>query len=115
PELGRRIFVVNVRPIERPGSPPVVLLAIDDITNARAAESLRIDAETLRQVDRRKDEFLGILAHELRNPLAPMRFAVELLRRGDGAGVTSTRQLQILERQISHMVRIIDDLLDVSR
>lgn len=51
------------------------------VTNARAAEALGIDAETLRQVDRRKDEFLGILAHELGNPLPPMRFAIELMRR----------------------------------
>ena len=90
------------------------MLAIEDVTDARAAETLRIDAETLRQVDRRKDEFLGILAHELRNPLAPMRFALELLRR-PGGSAAKTKQLQVLDRQVAHMVRIIDDLLDVSR
>ena len=81
----------------------------------REAETLRIDAETLRQVDRRKDEFLGILAHELRNPLAPMRFALEILRQADGDPAKATRARQVLERQVAHMVRIVDDLLDVSR
>ena len=76
---------------------------------------LRIDAETLRLVDRRKDEFLGILAHELRNPLAPMRFALEILRQADGDPAKATRARQVLERQVAHMVRIVDDLLDVSR
>ena len=60
--------------------PTLLLLAVEDVTDARQAEALRIDAETLRLLDRRKDEFLGILAHELRNPLAPMRFALELMR-----------------------------------
>ena len=59
----------------------LLLLAVEDVTDARQAEALRIDAETLRLLDKRKDEFLGILAHELRNPLAPMRFALEMLRR----------------------------------
>ena len=92
-----------------------MLLAMDDVTDARQAEALRIDAETLRLVDRRKDEFLGILAHELRNPLAPMRFALEMLRRSDGNRLQTTRARQVLERQVAHMVRIVDDLLDVSR
>ena len=83
-DRGRRALVLNATPIVRTDRPTWLLLAIDDVTNARAAETLRIDAETLRQVDRRKDEFLGILAHELRNPLAPMRFALELLRRSGG-------------------------------
>ena len=48
-------------------------LAIDDVTDSRQPEALRIDADTLRLVDKRKDEFLGVLAHELRNPLAPMQ------------------------------------------
>ena len=64
-------------------------------------------------VDRRKDEFLGILAHELRNPLAPMRFALELMRQGGPSEVAKARQ--VLDRQVGHMVRIVDDLLDVSR
>ena len=76
---------------------------------------MRVDTETLRQVDRRKDEFLGILAHELRNPLAPMRYALEVLRLVQDSPSASAQARQILERQIAHMVRIVDDLLDVSR
>ncbi len=115
PQQGQRALIFNARPIVRPGRPNLLLLAIQDVTDERAAERLRIDAETLRLVDRRKDEFLGILAHELRNPLAPMRFAVEMLRRGDGTTSQKVKPVQVLERQITHMVRIIDDLLDVSR
>jgi signal transduction histidine kinase/ActR/RegA family two-component response regulator len=65
--------------------------------------------------DRRKDEFLATLAHELRNPLAPMTNAVTLLRRADGAPAVRDKALGILERQLRHIVRLIDDLLDVSR
>ncbi|HMC16847.1 MAG TPA: histidine kinase dimerization/phospho-acceptor domain-containing protein, partial [Albitalea sp.] len=65
---------------------------------------------------RTKDEFLATLAHELRNPLAPIANAVELLKRsGKGAEATHPRALQIMERQVQQMVRLIDDLLDVSR
>ena len=85
------------------------------MTDARQAEALRIDAETLRLVDKRKDEFLGILAHELRNPLAPMRFALEWLKRSDANPEETARARQVLDRQVAHMVRIVDDLLDVSR
>jgi two-component system CheB/CheR fusion protein len=94
---------------------PLTLLSIEDVTDAKQAEALRIDAATLRLVDRRKDEFLGILAHELRNPLAPMRFALELLNRTDGESDDVARVRQVLTRQVDHMVRIVDDLLDVSR
>jgi two-component system CheB/CheR fusion protein len=112
---GMRTLVINARTINRPDRPGLLLMSIDDVTEMRQAERLRIDAETLRLVDRRKDEFLGILAHELRNPLAPMRFALEALRRSDGSEADILRSQQVLERQINHMVRIVDDLLDVSR
>ena len=79
-----RTLVLNTKAIVRAERPSLVLLAVADVTDARQAEALRIDAETLRLVDKRKDEFLGILAHELRNPLAPMRFALEIMRRADG-------------------------------
>ena len=110
-----RTLVLNTKTIARADRPPFVLLAVDDVTDARQAETLRVDAETLRLLDKRKDEFLGLLAHELRNPLAPMRFALEILRRADGNLDQMARARQVLERQVSHMVRIVDDLLDVSR
>ncbi|MET0208375.1 MAG: ATP-binding protein, partial [Burkholderiaceae bacterium] len=70
------------------------------------------DAERLREQDRHKDEFLATLAHELRNPLAPMRYATALMRM-DAAGAERARD--IIDRQVGHMVRLIDDLLDLSR
>ena len=108
-------LVLNTRTIVRQERPALVLLAVTDVTDARQAEALRIDAETLRLVDKRKDEFLGILAHELRNPLAPMRFALEILRRADGNTDEIDAGAPGLDRQVTHMVRIVDDLLDVSR
>jgi two-component system CheB/CheR fusion protein len=112
---GLRTLVLNARAIARVGRPGLLLLSVDDVTDARQAERLRIDAETLRLVDRRKDEFLGILAHELRNPLAPMRYALEMLRRTTGSAPDGLRARAVLERQVQHLVRIVDDLLDVSR
>ncbi|HEY9027552.1 MAG TPA: ATP-binding protein [Burkholderiaceae bacterium] len=78
------------------------------------AERERAEAG-LRAADRRKDEFLATLAHELRNPLAPMLNAVALMRRADAAPAVRDKAMSILERQLRHVVRLIDDLLDVSR
>jgi signal transduction histidine kinase/ActR/RegA family two-component response regulator len=73
------------------------------------------DEEALKEADRRKDEFLATLAHELRNPLAPIRNALHIMRlaRNDGPVVEEARSM--MERQLGQMVRLIDDLLDVSR
>ncbi|MGC3969890.1 MAG: ATP-binding protein [Pirellulales bacterium] len=69
----------------------------------------------IREADRRKDDFLAMLAHELRNPLAPLRSAVDLQLMMDEGGETERELREVMDRQISHMGRIIDDLLDVSR
>jgi two-component system CheB/CheR fusion protein len=79
---------------------------IDDTKQAEAA---------LQEADRRKDEFLATLAHELRNPLAPMRNALELLRCAEGRGDLREQARGVLQRQLGLMVRLIDDLLDISR
>ena len=71
--------------------------------------------EQLREAHVRKDEFLAMLAHELRNPLAPIRTGLELIRRGGDTAVSIERVRGMMERQVGHMVRLIDDLLDVSR
>ena len=71
--------------------------------------------EVLREADRRKDEFLATLSHELRNPLAPSRNAVELMRRAGHDESLKDRSLAIMERQLQQLVRLTDDLLDVSR
>jgi signal transduction histidine kinase/CheY-like chemotaxis protein len=81
---------------------------------ARNAE-LRQSEDRLRDADRRKDEFLATLAHELRNPLAPIRSAVAVLRSGQASPDDRHEAQVIIERQVSQMSRLIDDLLDVSR
>ena len=78
------------------------------IENARVYEAAR-------QADRRKDEFLAMLAHELRNPLAPIRNALELMRVGQGDADLESNARATIERQVEHMVRLVDDLLDLSR
>jgi PAS domain S-box-containing protein len=76
----------------------------------------RVQAEaSLRRADRQKDEFLATLAHELRNPLAPIRTSVELIRLRDPADAIVQRARVIIERQVMHLSRLVDDLLDVSR
>ena len=78
------------------------------IENARLYDSLR-------EQDRRKDEFLAILAHELRNPLAPLRTGLEILRPAARQSAVTEKTHEIMSRQLAHMVRLIDDLMDVSR
>ncbi len=70
---------------------------------------------SLREADHRKDEFLATLAHELRNPLAPIRNGLEILRRSGQLTGPAARARDMMERQLAHMVRLVDDLLDVSR
>jgi PAS domain S-box-containing protein len=102
--------LVSKFPIPSPGDGEVLVggMAID-ITD-------RLEMEVaLKEADRRKDEFLATLAHELRNPLAPIRNGLQIMRLAgaDSPAVEETRTL--MERQVRHMVRLIDDLLDVSR
>ncbi len=80
-----------------------------DMTARKDVEDL------LREADRRKDEFLATLSHELRNPLAPVRNALEVIRRGNRDDALRDRALAIMERQVQQLVRLTDDLLDVSR
>jgi PAS domain S-box-containing protein len=79
-----------------------------------AMENARLYSE-VREADRRKDEFLAMLAHELRNPLAPIRNAVHILKQSGADGAVVGRVREMLERQVQHMTRMVDDLLDVSR
>jgi PAS domain S-box-containing protein len=89
--------------------------AADLIERTQSQEALRASEKQLREADRRKDEFIAVLAHELRNPLVPIRTGVELLKsvRERPALIDTIRPM--MERQVGHMVRLIDDLLDVSR
>jgi len=80
-----------------------------DITDRKRAEAALVES------DRRKDEFLATLAHELRNPLAPIRSAAELLRLDGGGAPGLVRHAEMIGRNVSHLARMIDDLMDVSR
>ncbi|MEP7056198.1 MAG: ATP-binding protein [Caldimonas sp.] len=73
------------------------------------------DAESLREQDRRKDEFLATLAHELRNPLAPVRYALAMLKAAPLGEEAAAQAYGVLDRQVATMARLIDDLLDLSR
>ncbi len=79
------------------------------------AEALRAQEDALREADRRKDEFLAMLAHELRNPLAAVSTAVQLVRAHTPANAAQQRACDAAGRQARHMARLLDDLLDVSR
>jgi PAS domain S-box-containing protein len=71
--------------------------------------------DRLREADRRKDEFLAMLAHELRNPLAPLSNALNLLRLSDDLSPTANRMREIMEQQVNQLIHLVDDLLEVSR
>ncbi len=91
------------------------IAAFVEITDfRRAQEQLRQRDLQLREADRRKDEFLAMLAHELRNPLAPLSNGLQLLQQTSDPAV-ATRVREMMTRQLVHMVRLVDDLLDVSR
>jgi signal transduction histidine kinase len=87
-----------------------------DITDRKRAEQelLRVN-EQLREADRRKDEFLGVLSHELRNPLAPIQNSLHILDRAEPGGEQARRAREVASRQLAHLTRLVDDLLDVTR
>ena len=91
------------------GRPVRMIGATTDVTDRKRAE------QELRETDRRKDEFLALLAHELRNPLAPLRNGLQVIRMAGGNLNAVAKARAMMERQLGHMVRLIDDLLDVSR
>jgi two-component system CheB/CheR fusion protein len=99
------------------GRPAIIASTERDITGRKRVErTLREQADQLRAADRRKDEFLAMLAHELRNPLAPIRNAVEVLRHADPAQKSEIdRARDLIDRQVQYLTRLVNDLLDVSR
>ena len=114
---GRRIYdYIFVPVIGADGDVVAVAGTTRDVTDRQQAEqAIREQAERLREADRAKDEFLATLAHELRNPLAPIANSLEILKRaGNNAELAATAR-GTLERQLKHLVRLVDDLLDVSR
>ncbi len=83
-------------------------------TNRDVTERMEMQ-QALTTADRRKDEFLATLAHELRNPLAPIRMGLEVLKRSDGDALSIEQTRAMIDRQLGQLVRLVDDLMDVSR
>ena len=113
----------NVTVLERPTRVATLVSALRTALRSRQrqyqireyiAERERVEA-LLKAGDRRKDEFLAILAHELRNPLAPIRNALNVLRLNDSKDKTLDQLSGMMERQVNHLVRLVDDLMEVSR
>jgi PAS domain S-box-containing protein len=115
---GRRITVCARKTLDYDGggNPVAVMENLTDITARRKLEdSLAAHAKEMARADRSKDEFLAMLAHELRNPLAPLRNAAEILQTSNATEDERRQAQHIIGRQIENMSRMIDDLLDVSR
>jgi signal transduction histidine kinase/ActR/RegA family two-component response regulator len=113
----------NVTLLERPLRVATLMSAIQTALRARdrqyqirghLAERVRSE-NALRVADQRKDEFLATLGHELRNPLAPMQAGLQLLKLGNLSDPRSVRAVEVMERLLQHLVRLVDDLLEVSR
>ncbi len=113
---GRRIYEYIFVPVIGPDGQVVAVAGTTrDVTDRQQAEqAIRDQAEQLKQNDRRKDEFLAMLAHELRNPLSAVSNAVAVLRMADDPDNVSFAK-EVIERQVRQLARLIDDLLDVSR
>jgi PAS domain S-box-containing protein len=105
-----RWFVVSASPLQdQTGQVVKMYGAATDIDEIKRLEA------TLLEADRRKDEFLAMLAHELRNPLAPIRNGLQLLAQTNAQDQTLSALLPIMNRQMDHLMHMVDDLLDVSR
>ncbi len=108
--FGRRIYeYIFVPVLGENGEVEAVAGTTRDVTERKRVE------EALREADQRKDEFLATLAHELRNPLAPIRNSLQILKMPRVDAATAERSRDMMERQVEHLVRLVDDLLDVSR
>jgi PAS domain S-box-containing protein len=106
----RGTVVVSSAPIRNEAGRVVGAIAANmDISELRAAQSQLLEA------DRRKDEFLAMLSHELRNPLAPIRNSLYILDRADPSGQQARNAREVIGRHVTHLTKLVDDLLDVTR
>jgi len=115
--FGRRIYdYIFVPVIGADGNVEAIAGTTRDITELHEIqERLKQKQQALQMADRRKDEFLAMLAHELRNPLAPISAAAQIMLLGELDEQRVRKSSQIIDRQVRHMVKLVDDLLDVSR
>src|SRR5262249_30845245 len=110
PDGSRWIALAHANPFyDESGRIAGAVNVLVDITSRKRAE------DELREADRRKSDFLAMLAHELRNPLAPLRNGLQIMRLAGANGAAVAEARAMMERQLGQMVRLIDDLLDLSR
>ena len=118
-QIGRRVVRLNARRlIGIPGSSasPSILLSLEDVTASRQLErASRERVAELAATDHAKDEFLAMLAHELRNPLGPLRSALQLVKHPKVSAATVSDMWDVMDRQVGNLTRLVDDLLDVAR
>ncbi|CAJ0863082.1 two-component system, sensor histidine kinase [freshwater sediment metagenome] len=113
---GRLIGTLSFGSRSRPSFREEEIEVMQAVSNLVAMAMARLGMEqALREADRRKDEFLATLAHELRNPLAPIRSGLQVLKSDSGAWPKASRIIEIMARQVDHIVRLVDDLMEVSR
>ncbi|WP_219118013.1 PAS domain-containing hybrid sensor histidine kinase/response regulator [Janthinobacterium sp. UMAB-56] len=110
-----RWFEVFAARLGGPGSRLLTVLFSDISERKRSEQQLRQLADNLSEMDRRKTEFLATLAHELRNPLAPIRNGLQIMRLAADKPATVARVRDVMERQVNQMVHLVNDLLDVAR
>jgi two-component system CheB/CheR fusion protein len=111
---GERFVRATARLVPR--TQRMLLLTFVDITEAKDRERrLALTEAALREADRRKDDFLSVLSHELRNPLAPIRNSLFVLEHAGTDSAVAAGARDIIDRQVAHMARLVDDLLDVTR
>ncbi len=112
--IGWRSLRLNAQVMPRDDHPDLILVSIEDVTDLRLAEKVAEGrADELTKDDRRKNEFLAMLGHELRNPLAALSHGLEILRGADGGPIGPVREM--MERQTRRMTVMLDQLLDVAR
>jgi len=116
---GESIEHFETKRVRKDGSRVDVSLTLSPVRDSEGkvigASKIARDITVRREEERRKDEFLAVLAHELRNPLAPIRNALQVMQLADKDLETLAQARSMMERQIQHMVRLVDDLLDISR
>ncbi len=116
---GERVEHFETQRVRKDGSRVDVSLTVSPLTDAEGkvvgASKIARDITARKEEDRRKSEFLALLAHELRNPLAPLRNGLQVLRLAGNNAQAAEQARGMMERQLHHLVRLVDDLLDVSR
>jgi len=114
--IGSKVMRINARRLAQKDPEPLILVAIEDVTERTWMEDeLRQSTRKMADAECRKDEFLAMLAHELRNPLAPIRNAVQVMKLPDASAKRVSEARTIIENQLNQVIRLVDDLLDMSR